>query len=118
MSKYLIKDVWEDVNNLENVKRILVEHVSDELADAIDQLGSDVEDKYEKLECKYEELECNYCCLQDDFDSLECEYSDLEHERDKLKVQIDHIKELLQNPDLCNADVGQLVRQMYYPKED
>ena len=118
MSKYLINDTWEDVNNLEDVKRILVEHVSDELADAIDQLGSDEEDKYEKLEY-------DYSCLQDDFDSLECEYSDLEYERDnlkeevdKLKVQIDHIKELLQNPDLCNADVGQLVRQMYYPKED
>lgn len=81
----LINDTWWDIKSEEDMRKVVSEYISPEVAAAFDNINSTWKDKYEDLEWDYDSL-------RDEYDILECECDDLERRNDDLQEEIDEIK--------------------------
>lgn len=81
----LINDTWWDIKSEEDMRKVISEYISPEVAAVFDDINSTWKDKYEDLEYSYDQL-------QEEYDSLECEYDDLESRNNALEEEIDEIK--------------------------
>lgn len=81
----LINGIWWDIKSEEDMRQVISEYISPDVAAAFDNINSTWKDKYKELEYSYD-------YLKDEYDSLECDYDDLESRNDTLQEEIDEIK--------------------------
>ena len=94
----LINGIWEQVNDLKDVSRIIKEYYSYELADKLEYLIL----AYEHSEEEYNQLECELDDAYSEIASLENGISDLENEVEELKREIEELREYkAMYEDLC-----------------
>ena len=94
----LINDNWEQINDLQDVSRIIREYYNHELADKLDYLILLSEHSDEK----YHELECELDYAYSENTSLENEIIDLENDIEELNKELEELREYkAMYEDLC-----------------
>lgn len=89
----LINGTWWDIKSEEDMRQVISEYISPDVAAAFDNIDLVWKDRYEDLEYDYD-------YLKDEYDSLECDYDDLQSRNDDLEEiekKFDEIKEILNN---------------------
>ena len=82
----LINDNWEQVNDLQDVSKIIREYYNHELADKLDSLISEHSDeKYYRLECELDDVYMENSSLEDEVAVLESNIEELNKELEELR---------------------------------
>ena len=82
----LVNDNWEQVNDLQDVSKIIREYFNTELADELDKLIPEYTDE------EYEDLLCDYNMESDKVTDLENEISNLEKENKRLEEKVEELE--------------------------
>lgn len=82
----LVNDNWEQVNDLQDVSKIIRENYNYDLADELDKLIPEYTDE------EYEDLLCDYNMKSDKVTDLENEISNLEKENKRLEEKVEELE--------------------------
>lgn len=108
----LINDTWWNIKSEEDMRQIISEHISPEVAACFDNINSTWKDKYEELEYSYDQLQEEYDLLECEYDDLESRNENLEEENKKLEDKVQTIIYLLRSSDYsdseCCIEIGNL----------
>lgn len=82
----LVNDNWEQVNDLQDVSKIIRENYNYDLADELDKLIPEYTDE------EYEDLLCDYNMESEKITDLENEISNLEKENKRLEEKVEELE--------------------------
>ena len=84
----LINGNWEQVEDLQDVSKVIREYYNYELADKLDCLiltSEYSDEKYHELECELDDAYSENTALEDEISDLESEIEELKHEVKELR---------------------------------